>query len=424
MKRHAIVGFGCAGYSAAKAIRETAPEDEIHVFEKTTEPPANPMLTTYYASGKLDSRGIYPFGSLEKIQGELNVSVQSGTAVKKVYPASREVELEGGSRLAYDDILIATGAHALLPPIEGLPDERVFLMRTMDDARKMKAFLARRQVKKAVVVGASMVGIKVAELLLNAGVDTAMADFASYLFPLAAYENVAREIEKRVAARGVHFLWNAGIQAVTPRGARFSTGDELEADIICLCIGTRANVELVANTQVVEGQPLDIRKGIVVNDRMETSAPGVYAAGDCCEGTNLQTGETMIIGLWANAGCQGETAGVNMAGGSAEYKGNIVHNITHFMEMDFIGLGDVRLPGETVSFGSLEEGNYVQAVMKDGALQSVNILGNFAVSGLIKSWLMKKLEDPEAELTDMQRGLLIKNGLSAHFVDLIGGEGK
>ena len=266
-----------------------------------------------------------------------------------------------------------------------------------------------------------MVGIKVAELLNNRGVQTTLADFAGYLFPLAAFENVGREIERRVSQRGIHFKWHAAIEEITDLGARFADGSELAADVICLCIGTRANVESAANTEVAEGQGIAIGKGIIVDPRMETNIPGIYAAGDCCEGTNLQSGETMIIGLWANAGCQGETAGINMAGGYSEYSGNIVHNITHFMDMDFIGLGDNRITGETHSFGSLDHGLYIQAVTDRGMLRCVNILDNSEVGGILKSWLLKQINNKDAKLSTFQRAVLKRNGLTDEFIDLLGG---
>lgn len=419
--KYAIVGFGCAGYHAAQSIRTRDPQGEIHVFEATLEPPANPMLTTYYTSGKLRYEGAFPFGTLEEITARLSLNMHGGVTVERVLAEEKALLFSDGSRQEFDRILVSTGARAFLPRLKGMPSEKVFLMRTMEDARKLKERLERGDVRKAVVVGASMVGIKVVELLNKRGVDTTLADFAGYLFPLAAFEDVGREIERRVAQRGVRFKWHAAIEEITAAGACFGDGTELEADIVCLCIGTRANVELAANTEVVEGQGIRIQKGIVVNPRMETNIPGIYAAGDCCEGTNLQSGETMIIGLWANAGCQGETAGINMAGGQAEYPGNIVHNITHFMDMDFIGLGDNRLTGQTHTFGKLSGGLYIKAVVDGGRLRCVNILGSSEVSGILKSWLMKQLSAPGARLSEVQRAVLRRNGLTDEFIDLLGG---
>ena len=421
MSRVAIVGFGCAGYNAAKAMREAGYDGEIHVFEKTAEGPANPMLTTYYAGDKLAYQGAFPFGTQEEIAAEWNLIIHKQAVVARVVAVEKAVLLESGEKEYFDKILIATGARAVVPTLEGSQGENIFLMRTMEDAQKLKDHLDTHPVKNAVVVGGSMVGIKVAELLYNRGIHTTIADMAPYLFPLAAFEDVGREIERRISAAGIACKWNAGITSITEKGAGFSDGTTLPADIVCLCIGTRANVQLVANTQVVEDQPVRINRAIVVDDHMRTSCEGIFAAGDCCEGTDLQSGETMIIGLWANAGMQGETAGKNMAGQDAVYPGNIVHNITHFMGMDFIGLGDNRLEGERYTFGDIRGDNYIEAVMKDGRLQCVNILGNYRISGILKNHLMKELAGEDTTLGPVQKGLLVKNGLDRDFVELIGG---
>lgn len=417
MKKYAIVGFGCAGYHGAKAIRNVDKTGEIHVFDQLDMPPFNPMLTTYYAAQRLSREGAFPFGSLEKIQEELDVRFHGDTPVRRV-TAERTVELENGDRLEFDRILIATGARALLPPLEGLPDPRVLLMRTYADAEKLQAYLTQRPVRRAVIVGASMVGIKVAELLFQRGVQVTIADSAQWLFPLAALPNVGREIEGRLAGRGMDFVWGAAVQAITPAGVLLSNGRQLEADLIFLCIGTRANVGVVTGG---EGPGIKMGRGIVVNDRMETSWPGVYAAGDCCEGTNLQSGETMPIGLWANASYQGGAAGRAMAGEPEPYSGSVVHNITHFMDMDFIGLGDNRLSGRSVTWGDLRQGPYIEAVVADGRLQCVNILDCCAVSGVLKSLLVAQWSRPGSTFTPAQEAVLLRNGVSMEWIKEVGG---
>ena len=418
MKRHAIVGFGCAGYNAAKTIRRYDPEAEIDVFDATGQPPFNPMLSTYYASDRLELDAVFPFGSLAEIAQGLCLNIREDT-VERVDAEERAVLTEDGERLRYDDILISTGASALIPGFLKCSGGRFFLMRTLADAQRLREFLEKNPVKTAAVVGGSMVGIKVAELLYARGVDTTIVDAAPYIFPLAAYESTAAEIRRRLEEKGVHFAFDAKCSAIDERGVTLADGTLMEADIVCLCIGTRANLQLIANTDVVRDSAVAIGRGIIVNTRMETNVPGIYAAGDCCEGTNLQTGKTAIIGLWANAGAQGACAGANMAGVPTDYYGNILHNITHFFDMDFIGLGDVSLPGVRHRFEG--KGFTVEAVMDGEALRSVNIFGNYKISGILKNHLTKQLLGAKATLTPAQRGLLEKHGLARAFIDLIGG---
>lgn len=224
------------------------------------------MLTTYYASEKLELDGVFPFGGMEEIQRKLSLELYSDMRVRRVDTAHRSIELEGGQMRGFDAILIATGASALVPGPLRRGSGDFFLMRTLNDAQRLRRRLEQGGVKRAVVVGGSMVGIKVAELLYRRGVEVTLADGAPYLFPLAAYESTAHAIQQRLEERGLDLIFRAQVSAVTPKGVTLADGRTLEADLVCLCIGTRANVELVANTQVLEGENVQIERGIVVDE--------------------------------------------------------------------------------------------------------------------------------------------------------------
>lgn len=412
--RYAIVGFGTAGYHAARAIRERDKTGEIHVYGDTGLAPYNPMLTTYYIFGKLPKSGLFPFGPLEELADRLGLTFHH-QRVEKVHADGLLVETGNGTE-GYDKILIATGATAFAPPVKGLEPEDAFLMRTVDDAQRLKDRLDRGDVKSAVVVGASMAGIKVVEVLEKYGVRVCLADLAKNIFPLAAYPEVSAAIEKRVARRGIDLRFGATIDHMElwngQKAAVMTDGSVVPADLAALCIGTRAA------TQVVQGE-VDIDRGILVNENMETSAPGIYAAGDCAQGVNLESGEKQIIGLWANANRQGTAAGANMAGGEARFEGNILHNITHFMDMDFIGFGDNRIQGELLEQGSPEDedGMYVRAVIADGKIAGANILDSYRISGIIKNYMLRLFAGEGGAMPDYQRAMLLQAGLKAGFID-------
>lgn len=383
--RYAIIGFGTAGYHAAQAIRERDKAGGIVVYSDTGLAPYNPMLTTYYIFGKLPRSGLFPFGPLEGIADRLGLAFRHERVVK-VRARDLTVETEGGAE-RFDKILIATGATAFAPPVKGLARSDSFLMRTVDDAQRLKDRLDRGDVKSAVVVGASMAGIKVVEVLEKYGVQVCLADLAPHIFPLAAYPEVSAAIERRVARRGIDLRFGATIDHMEVREGKntavMTDGAVVPADLVSLCIGTRAA------TQVVQGE-VEVDRGILIDERMETSAPGVYAAGDCAQGANLESGERQIIGLWANANRQGAAAGANMAGGEARFEGNILHNITHFMGMDFIGFGDNRIQGELLEQGSLDgDGLYVRAVIAGGKVAGANILDSCRISGILKNYMLR-----------------------------------
>lgn len=418
MARYGIVGFGCAGYFAAKTIRENDKNGEIVVFSEHDSSPYNPMLTTYYVSGKIPFEAQFPFGNMEKIKEELSLCVHTGVAVKRVLGEEKIIELSDGGQHKFDKILISTGARAVVPQIPGLDKEDAFYMRTLEDAVKLRTALETNTYKSALVVGASMVGIKVVELLNKAGISTTLADMADRIFPLAAYKNVSDEIERRVTQKGVKLNLGSALSSVdkTENGYRciMSDGKEIQADMIVLCIGTKATVDIADST-------IDINRGIIVDENMETSAKDIYAAGDCSEGKELQTGENMIIGLWANAAYQGMTAGANMAGGSASFDGNFMHNITHFMGMDFIGFGDNRKTGQVITSGDINGGLYVEAVLDESGLFGVNILDNYRISGAVKNYFYRLMTEGKADISPIQRGILIKEGLRPSFIEKLEG---
>lgn len=419
MQRTAIIGFGCAGFHAAKSMREHGYDGEIHIYSNTDAPPANPMLTTYYVTGALAYEGMFPFGALDVLQEEYGLIIHRNEPVAALDSAQRKLTLRDGRTAFFDHVVLATGASALVPPIPGVERPGVFCMRTVEDAARLRERLDQG-VRSAVVIGASMVGIKLVELLHRRGISVTLADMAPHIFPTAALPEVAAEIEDRLTAQGISLCFSRPIEAI--EGAEnglevcLGGGQRLPCDIALLCIGTRANTQLADDG-------IRVGRGIVVNDRMETSAPGIYAAGDCCEGNNLLTGQTQIIGLWDNAARQGETAGANIAGvqPSASYPGNITHNITHFMDMDFIGLGDIRMQGERRTFPLPGRRGRVDLVVQNGRMVCVNILDQYRISGVFKHFLLKSLTEPGAELRPTALGRLEREHVPHALIDYLEG---
>lgn len=422
MEHFAIVGFGCAGYHALEEIRKSGCDAEIDIYSDTDMPPYNPMLTTYYVAGKLPYEGMFPFGTMDEIVARYKAHFITETRVTYIRASEKAIVTENGEERVYDKILVSTGATAFVPGSFGVLTD-AHCMRTIEDAVKLREKLKKKHYKDAVVVGASMVGIKVAELLHRQGTHVTLADMAPHIFALAAYPEVSEMIEKRIQDMGIDIAFGQAITAadehvdengeVTGYTVRLGDGSAIETELLVLNIGTRAA------TSIVNPEEVQIDRGIVVDDRMQTSVSGIYAAGDCCQGNNLQSGQTQIIGLWANAGVQGRVAGRNMAGITDTADGNILHNITHFLDMDFIGLGDNRLTGEVYEYMNKKKNFYLRAVMKDGKPVGFNILDNYGISGILKAHLIKMLRGEPCKFTPEQRGQLIHAGLEEHFLEYL-----
>ena len=380
-----IIGNGCAAVETCRGLRESGYAGGIEVFAAGSLPAYNPMLTSYYAAGKIDYSLMFPYGDSNRIFDSYQARVRADSPVSTLSAADRYVEANG-EKHAFSQCCIASGASAVVPPFPGSRLPGVYTMRTVEDAVAVKKAMEAKPTR-ALVVGASMVGIKLVELFWKAGMRVTLADLADRIFPLAAHPDCSRVIEERLNDAGINQRYGAALERIETAAdglAAFFKGEEepLSVDIIILAIGVRANLSFV------DREEIEVRQGVLVDSRMQTSVPGIYAAGDCAQGMNILSGEQQIIGLWANARNQGFTAGCNMAGVQREYAGEILHNITHFMGMDFVGIGDVGVGNE--SRVETAPGWYKQVFYKDGTVCGANFIDYYNESGLFKNALIKR----------------------------------
>ena len=420
MGRTAIIGFGCAGYHAARTLREHDPDAVVDVYSDTAEAPYNPMLTTYYVSKKIGQEGMFPFGDLESVREELGVNILANTKVTHLYAKERVVETAAGRSEPYDDIIICTGAYPVVPPFARGLERNSYTMRTVEDARALEQKLNTGEVKSAVVVGAQMVGIKVVELLWKRDIKTILVDMAPRIFPVSACENISEIIQNRLDENGIEQRYSCGLSTVecTENGiySTFADGSSAETDIIVFCSGIRANLPFVDPGEVKLGRAVE------VDLQMRTSVPHVYACGDCCEVTDMQTGTNSSIGLWANAREQGKIAAQNILGHQTCYQGNLIHNITHFMDMDFISIGNCNAPGEHVRWENPQDGWQIEAILNEsGESECINILDNAKVSGPLKALFIKRLKSPDSPLPPTLEMRLLKSGVPAELIALLDG---
>ena len=382
---HVIIGNGAAAVEACRGMRAGGFTGPIDVFAAGRLPVYNPMLTTYYAAGKIDYPLLFPYGDSNDVFEKYQATLHADSPVTALSVKKREITANG-RRFAFDKCLIASGASAVVPPLPGAASPRVFTMRTVEDAVDVKAAL-EKGVQRALVVGASMVGIKLVELFWKAGLRVDLADMADRIFPLAATPDCARRIERRLAEKGIGLKFSAVLERLedADTGIRAYFAGEatpLEADLVLMAVGVRPNLEFVDRSEI------ELRQGVLVDARMESSAPGIYAAGDVAQGMNLQSGERQIIGLWASARNQGFTAGCNMAGLSREYAGEVLHNITRFMGMDFVGVGDVLGMDEYRVVDGDRGGSHI--LYKNGVVCGANFLDCSSEAGIFKNAFVKQ----------------------------------
>ena len=422
MKKIAIIGFGGAGYSAAREIRRLDSSAAIDVYSDTDTGPYNPMLTTYYVKNSLPYEGMFPFGTLEEIAGQLDLNVYCQTPVTGLVPGEKKLTLSDGSQKIYDGILISTGAEAVMPPVPGITLPGVCKMRTVEDAVELKSRLDEGTVRDCLVIGASWVGIKVVEDVRTREIPCTLVDGAPWMFYTAAFEETAQRVRTDLEKKGVAVSLNQMLSSIEQEAdgrltAVMQSGSRFTADMIAVCVGVRTN------TAFVRESGLTINRGIVVDARMQTNYEGIYAAGDCCEAIDTQSGKPRNIGVWFNAMKQGRTAGSNMAGVPMEFDANVLVNLAHYLDYDFISIGDISAcePGDPV-YEYEDDRYYIRGIRHNGRVQCINVINSSDSNGLLKNIFIKTLKSPEAEPDVQSICYLMDQGFPSSFIEFLGGK--
>ena len=422
MDKIAIIGFGCAGYNGAKEVRKRSPEAVIDVYSDTGLGPYNPMLTTYYVKNAIPYDALFPFGTLEEICKRLKLNYHADRPVTGIIPEERILCFADGSRVQYDQILISTGASAVMPPIPGLDLPGVFKMRTVQDAVCLKEMLDSGTVKSGIVIGASWVGIKIVEDLAERDISCTLADGADWIFYTAAFEETAKRAQRDLEARGVGVYCNQMLSHIE-RGedgrltAVMQSGKRFTGDVVAVCIGVSMNVNFLRESG------LAVNRGVLVDRRMATNYEGIYAAGDCCEAYDIQSNTRRNIGLWFNAAEQGRVAGANMAGGHMEFGAHVLVNLAHYLDYDFISIGDIgSCCGQDEVYEYEDRRYYIRAVRSGKVIKCMNIIGSSDSNGVVKNAFIKSIESPGAELSMQTVCFLKDKGFPDDFINFLGGK--
>lgn len=309
--RLVVIGGVAAGLSAAARARRLDPSLEIVVLEKGETISQAACGLPYFVEGRvaaLDNLVVYSPAAFER---ERRIQVRTRSAVAAICHPRREVVLEGGERLRYDRLVIATGARPDPAGIAGLGQPHVFRLHTLEDAGRLKQFLAEKRPRRAAVIGAGYIGLEVVEALRTNGLKVTLLEAGGNIAgrnDALLIETVAGHL-KRFA---VDFRPHCPVRSIEPGGVA-----GVACDLVVVAAGLKPNVELAEQAGVEIGRTGAIR----VTERMETNLAGVFAAGDCAEATHLVTGRPVWIPLGTTANKMGRVAGANAAGVRERFAG-------------------------------------------------------------------------------------------------------
>jgi NADPH-dependent 2,4-dienoyl-CoA reductase/sulfur reductase-like enzyme/nitrite reductase/ring-hydroxylating ferredoxin subunit len=300
-----IVGGGAAGLAAADMLRRDRYDGPIVLISADADPPVDrPNLSKDYLAGEAQDDWIPMWPSDAYAQRQIELLL--GSRVSSIDPVGRTVLLENGSRRDFGALLIATGADPVRLPIPGADSAQVLYLRSFADSRSIVE--RARTARHVVVVGASFIGLEVSAALRTRGIAVDVVAPGHVPLERVMGTEVGRFVQSLHEAHGVVFHLGETVTSVAGPTVSLSGGGTLDADFVVMGVGVRPAIA------VAEKSGLTVDGGVVVNEFLETSAPGVYAAGDVARWPDPHTGERIRVEHWVVAERQGQVAARNMLG--------------------------------------------------------------------------------------------------------------
>jgi nitrite reductase (NADH) large subunit len=380
-----IAGGGIAAITAARAVRDAGPEAQIDIY--TDEPHRfylRPRLMAFLA-GELEQDDLYVYSP--QWYRDKGIELHLSTPVVGLDPVGRRVALEGGEEISYDRLLLAMGSHAFRPPLEGMEGEGVFTLRSLADAVAIKTYALQCLSdgrEEAVVVGGGLMGLECASALASLCLKVTVLQGGPWLLNRQVDAEGAAVLEGYLGRLGIRCLSGVTSEAIVSRngaaGVRLAGGQMVKGFLVLCTAGVRANTDLA------KAAGLSVRRGILVDSQMRTSAERVYAAGDVAQ----YDGEAwQIIPAAVN---QARVAAANIVDpGSMAYSGTVPSTTLKVVGVNLTSMGIIDGRAEHLQElrkADPERGIYEKLVLRDGRIVGAILLGSKervpAITKLIK----------------------------------------
>ena len=375
--RIVIVGAGAAGISAAETIRKYDTNSEITVINKERSLPYSPVALPDYIEGKISKEQLLLWDDYSAKRRD--ITFIRGKAVVDLDKREKRIILDDRSVLSYDKLLIASGSSPIVT--EDLRNRRgVFTLRTLEDAEAIRHHIKHR----VIIYGAGAVATKIAVSLRKIGVDAVILCRSRILRRLFD-EDICRLIHNLLIANGIKIVGvHEQMRIIGNPVERLHMGNqELRCDGVIAALGVVPNTSFLDNQSIRLGMP----GGLIVNEKMETSAADIYAAGDCTETRSVTSGKSCVIALWPPAVEQGKVAALNMLDINTIYEGTLTQNVIDVFDTPFVSIG--YLDGVKISIS--KHGSIKRFTVKNGKITGAQLVGDVDDAGLISSNIRKEI---------------------------------
>ena len=398
MKRYLIVGDGVAGARAAVKIKEADPTGDVRIFTDEAFPFYYRVRFPEMIAGEINPKDII-IHSTDFYQNK-GISLHLEEKVFEGNTDQKEVVSEKGKKYPYDLLLVATGGYAFVPPITGAEKKGVFTLRSMQDAIRFKEFMG--SVKQAILIGGGLVGLETGGALLKRGINVAVIEQNPRILPRQTDSEGSKILQGRLEQMGFSFYLNGQSEEILGKekveGLRLKDGRTIDGQMVILSAGVRPN------TALASALGLEVKNGIVVDDQMRTKKEGIFAAGDVAEHRGR------VYGIWPAAQRQGETAGVNMAGGNALYQGTVVSNTLKVVGINLTAAGEIDPEGklECIVKSDREKCTYCKVAFKEDQVVGCILLGNVKGAAEIMNAIEKKIKIKDMKDSILEEGFNFK----------------
>lgn len=365
--KYVIIGNGVAGTTAAANIRKTDSEGRITIISEEQFPFYSRIRLTEFISGEADENGLLIKKDIwyEKNKIELVLN----TIATDINKDEKEVITSSGDVVRYDRLLLAAGGLPFVPNIPGVNKKGVFTLRTLKDAIEIREH-AKKLNLRVLLIGGGVLGLEVGNSIRKLENNIMVIEFFPRLLPRQMDAEGAEILKTQMEKMGFRFYLGLQSKEIIGRDRAeallLEDSTVIDCDMIIISAGIKPNLSLAQKLG------LNIEKSLIVSDRMETSIRDIYAAGDLIRHNNIS------YGIWHAAEKQGETAGVNMAGGNAFYKGTAISNTLKIAGIDLVSAGDIDAEGKKESIVAKDSENYVykKIVIKDNTVIGAILYGD------------------------------------------------
>ena len=368
MRRYLIVGNGVAGVTAAQSIARADPRAQVSVFGSEPYPYYQRPRLWMFLANEIEQQELY-FRPPEWYATR-GIELHLDRQVIALEPAEHRIKLANGDGFAYDRLLLATGAVSFAPAFEGVDQEGVFTLRTLDDALAIRRYASR--VRSVALIGGGLLGLETARALLAPGRKVSVIEIAPHLLPRQLDATGAQVLQARLEAMELHIYTAAATQSISgngrARGVRLRNGRTVNGELVLLSTGIRSRIELARQAR------LEVNRGIIVDEQLCTSATDVFAAGDAAEFNGL------VYGIIPAAIEQARVVAVNMVSeGAATYTGTVPSTTLKVVGIDLTCLGDSTADGNEcviLRYSDQSSGVYKRLALRDGKIVGAILMGD------------------------------------------------